>query len=132
MMTLPGRRKSNATPPAAEQSEDVEELDSETQPPRFGIRAVDRDRTPVEPSLKPICASSALLARTAAFFQSGNPVPSAALSSWPAQSPERSTLTPESFQPRPPSNRTRPLRRACAAASCMTGSIELLTHKPPA
>ncbi len=42
-------------------------------------------------------------------------------------------LLSRSIQPRPvPSNLASPSRSASAAASCITGFIEVRTHKPPA
>ena len=87
---------------------------------------------PFEPSAKPIVASGPDLASTTAFLQSGKPVPSGARANGPRQSPATSTDRPVSRQPRPPSNLANPSRSAAAAASCITGFIEVRTHRPPA
>ena len=85
-----------------------------------------------EPSLTEVAmfAENFLLVRPDG--DTGKPVPSAAARSRAAQSPSVSMLSPVSRQPRPPSKLASPSRSASAAASCMTGIIEVRTVKPPA
>ena len=87
---------------------------------------------PVEPLVKPIVAWPPLFDSTTALrpvriadadrsaVELGRPV---ALGEIDAEAGSR--------QPRPPSNLVSPSRSDCAAASCIVGTIEVRTHRPP-